>query len=221
MKQIFAILTGLMLVMPSVLSSNAYAGSDRSFTVEFMIGSGGTEGHKGFALRFGKDDLEAHVAHWWGDRTNTAIGVGYVANTEGNGQKGNDEWHASGTVGLSVVFRTNTNPLYADYLHTSHLQPYFRGAVGTDLGSSGSTEIELSYSRYGFTTAEQFAGLGLKFNDRYKEPEPYVGEEKEVPCGGTCGDDGGNDDDDGNSGHGNDEDCFDESNPGNSNGCNR
>ena len=219
MKQIFAILTGLMLVMPSVLiSSDAYAGSDRSVTAEIMIGYGGTKGHKGFALRFGKDDLEGHVAHWWGDRTNTAIGVGYVANTEGSGQKGNDEWHASGTVGLSVIFRTNTNPLYTDYLHTSHLQPYFRAAVGRDL-RDGDLEIELSVSQYGLVTAEQFIGVGLKSNDRY---EPYVGETEEEtsPDDDDSNDDDSNDDD-GNSGHGNDDNCNDVDNPGNSEGCNR
>jgi len=222
MKQIFAILTSFMLVMPAMLlSSNAYAGSDKSFTAEFMIGLGDSRGEKGFALRLGKDDGEVHVAHWWGDEQSTAIGIGYVANTEGSGQKGNDEWHASGTVGLSYIFHTQSSPSSLDQTyHTRHFQPYFRVTVGRDLKADGDLEFELSYSRYGLEYAEQFAGFGLKTNDRY-DNEKYVGSSStdEIPCGGTC--EGGGDDleDDGNAGHGNDEDCFDESNPGNSNGC--
>ena len=204
MKQIFAILTGLMLVMPAMLlSSNAYAGSDRSYIAEFMIGLGVSRGNKGFALRLGKDDGEVHVAHWWGDEPNTAIGIGYVANTEGSGQKGNDEWHASGTVGLSYIFRTQSSSIIRTfespiYFHTSHFQPYFRVAVGRDLKSDGDLEFELSYSRYGLEYAEHFGGFGLKDNDRYDNDERYVGPSSidEIPCGGTCDDDDDDDDDD-------------------------
>ena len=115
-----------------------------------------------------------------------------------------------------------------------------RLAGGLDLESNGDTEVEFSYSRYGFDVAEQFGGLGLRFNNRdnlsskslvttqnapVDTPPDDVppGPPDDVPPGPpddvppSPGDvpPGPPGDDEGNNGHGNDEDGCDESNPGN------
>ena len=102
MNRIFALLVGVFLTLP------AFAGDDRSITAEFIWGLGGTTTHKGFALRVGRDNAEVHVAHWFGPRGNTALGLGVVARTEGDGQVNDRFFNASGQVGLSYVFKTNS-----------------------------------------------------------------------------------------------------------------
>ena len=202
----------IVLLCCTLITLPASATDDKSVTVEFIWGIGGTTAHKGFVLRAGRDNIEVHVAHWFGARSNTALGVGLTARTEKDGQRGNEFFHASGTAGLSYLFKTNS-------IFSNHLQPYFRVAVGSDINSGGNTEVEFSYSRYGFEVAEQFVGLGLRINDRYQGPEADNTTTSSKPDDDEDeGDDGDNDDDDGNNGHGDDDDGCDESNPGNS-GC--
>ena len=220
----------LITLATILLAGPAFAGDDTSVTIEFIWGIGGTTTHKGLAIRAGKDNAEVHIAHWFGPRSNTALGVGLTARTEGDNQHNNRDLHVSGTVGLSYVFQTNS-------VLSNHFQPYLRLAGGIDLELDGDAEIELSYSRYGFAVAEQFGGIGLRFNDR-DEPQKLEGNahKPENPggdddCTEDCdgGDDGGDDctedcdggddGDDGNNGHGNDDDGCDESNPGNGDSC--
>ncbi len=234
----------LITLATILLAGPAFAGDDTSVTIEFIWGIGGTTTHKGLAIRAGKDNAEVHIAHWFGPRSNTALGVGLTARTEGDNQHNNRDLHVSGTVGLSYVFQTNS-------VLSNHFQPYLRLAGGIDLELDGDAEIELSYSRYGFAVAEQFGGIGLRFNDRdepqklegnaHKPENPGGDDDCTEDCDGgddggddcteDCdgGDDGGDDctedcdggddGDDGNNGHGNDDDGCDESNPGNGDSC--
>ena len=149
----------LYTLLLCVLALPAMAADDKSVTIEFIWGIGGTTGHKGVALRFGQDNTEAHIAHWFGSRSNTAVGFGVVARTEDNGH--NSFLNASGQVGLSYVFKTNS-------VLSTHLQPYFRVGSTVDLASDGDVEVVASYTRYGSSAAEQFGGLGLRINDRYE-----------------------------------------------------
>ena len=183
MKQIFAILTGLMLVMP--VMTTAQADDDTSVTFEIMIGLDHTKGHKGFAFRYRDDDVEGHVAHWKGDRSNTAFGLGWVADTEETGVRGNKDWHASATAGAAFILYKNER-----FLH--HFVPFGRLAAGPDLFDDGDIEFELSVSQYGFD-GESFFGVGLKNNNRYDNEDPFS---KFSEDGDDDDDDDGNDDDD-------------------------
>ncbi len=200
-------LVALIVLISCMLAPVAFAGDDTSVTAEFIWGFGGSTNHKGFTLRVENDSIEAHVARWFGTRNNTAFGVGLIA---GDDQKNNRYLHISGTIGLSYVLQTNT-------VLSNHLQPFFRVAAGTDVDSDGDAEIELSYSRYGLEEAEQFAGLGLRINNRHKTTKSPSIHKPETPddsddCVTDCD---STDGDDGNNGHGNDDDGCDESNPGN------
>ena len=182
-----------------------------------------------------------HIAHWFGTRGNTAVGIGLTASTEGDGQRNDEFFHASGTAGLSYVFQTNS-------VLSNHFQPYLRLTAGANVASEGDLEVEFSYLRYGFEVAEQFGAIGLRVNDRY-DPAPESTTSQDVPDDGCdeskpagcnddddddddsddddgcdesnpagCNDDDDDDDDDdGNNGHGDDDDGCDESNPA---GCN-
>ncbi len=232
MKRIFAIIIGCVLTLP------AFAGDDKSVSVEFIWGIGGTTSNKGFTIRAGQDNAEVHIAHWFGTRGNTAVGIGLTASTEGNGQRNDEFFHASGTAGLSYVFQTNS-------VLSNHFQPYLRLTAGANVASEGDLEVEFSYLRYGFEVAEQFGAIGLRVNDRYN-PAPESVTSQDVPddgddgdddsdndddgcesnpdgCGDDSDDDDSDDDDsddgDGNNGHGNDDDGCDESNPGNGGSC--
>lgn len=196
-----------------ILALPAMASDDKSVTVEFIWGIGGTTAHKGVVLRIGQDNTEAHVAHWFGPRSNTAVGFGLVGRTESDGQANDSFFNASGQVGLSYVFKTNS-------VFSTHLQPYFRVDGTANVATDGDVEVVLSYSRYGFLVAEQFGGLGLRINNR-DNPVAESGMSQVDPPDGdeSPDDDDSDDDDDGNSGHGNDEDGCDESNPGKSPNC--
>ncbi len=214
MKRILTLIIGCVLTLP------AFAGDDKSISVEFIWGIGGTTSNKGFTIRAGRDNAEVHVAHWFGTRSNTVVGFGLTARTEGDGDQ---FFHASGTAGLSYVFQTNS-------VLSNHLQPYLRLTAGANVVSEGDVEVELSYLRYGFEAAEQFGAVGLRFNDRY-DPAPETvtldtpGDDDpgdDDPGDDDPGDDDPGDDDDsdddGNNGHGDDDGC-DESNPGNTPNC--
>lgn len=188
--QLFAILTGLMLVLPAMVTP-AHAGDDRSFTFEFMLGTGDSKSHKGFAFRLRQDNIEGHVAHWSGDRKNTAFGLGMVADTEGDGTAGNKDFHASATAGGAFVLNKNER-----FAH--HFVPFGRVAAGSDLLNDGDIEFVISASQYGFV-GESFFGVGLKHNNRYSnEDQPLTTTTQ------SGGDDNGDGDDDDN---GDDDDC--------------
>ena len=224
----------LIALISCTLAPAAFAKEDTSVTLEFIWGIGGTTSHKGFALRAGRDNAEVHVAHWFGARSNTVLGVGVTARSEGDGQAANRGVHASGTVGLAYAFQTNS-------VLSNHFQPYVRVAGGFDLNLDGDVELEFSYSRYGFKYAEDFGGVGLRFNDRYtapkskgtssRKPEDDDPDDDDDDSDDDNDDDSDDDndddsdddndndsdDDDGNNGHGDDDDGCDESNPA---GCN-
>ena len=95
--------------------------ADKSVTIEYIWGFGGTTAHKGFALRVGQDNTEAHIAHWFGPRSNTVVGFGVVARTEGDGQAANRDVHMSGAVGLAydsepTLYFQITSNLICDWL---------------------------------------------------------------------------------------------------------
>lgn len=225
MKRFLTVLMGMLLVMPLLVSAPANAGSDQAVTFEFMLGFGPTsKGNKGFAFRYQRDQVEGHLAHWWGKSKNTAIGLGFVADTEGSGTKGNEDWHASLTGGVSYVF--NIDPLLGPpELSTSpfvkHFQPFFRGAVGRDVTGDGDLELELSYSRYGFRVGERFVGFGLRHNNRFDNEDRPLATTAQGDSDGNGEEPPPPNDDDGNNGHGDDENCFDDTNPGGSEGCPR
>jgi len=182
----------LIALIGCTLAPAAFADEDTSVSVEFIWGIGGSTSHKGFALRAGRDNAEVHLAHWFGARSNTALGVGLTARSENDGQRSNEFYHVSGTVGLAYVFQTNS-------VLSDHLQPYLRAAFGNDLGSDGDVELELSYSRYGFESAESFAGVGLRFNDRYNDAPTNNTKSSKPEDGDDDDDDDSDGDDDGDS----------------------
>ncbi len=186
MNRILALIIGVFVTLP------AFAGTDRSVTVEYIFGFGGSAPHKGFAVRYGQDNVEASVAHWFGPRENTALGLGLVANSEGSGELGNDDYNLSATAGIAYVFEKNA-------VLTSHVQPFFRAAGNADMQRDGNVEVEMSYLRYGFLRGENFGGIGLVLNDRFDNDNPVA---SSFGADGSDGSDGSNGDngDDGNGG---------------------
>ena len=131
------------------------------------------------AVRYRYDDVETHVAHWFGEadqarceRDSWAVGLGYVIDTQNDGIQGTDDYYASWTPGIAYTWGENKDFNVQDNTNTNwrmknNWQMFNRVAVG--YGADEDYAVEVAVVRYGFTnferTGENFVTIGLMGRD--------------------------------------------------------
>ena len=135
----------------SLIHAGAYAEDDHMVTLEFgwRLGNILTPQYAEvdfFAVRFRSDDTEFHVARWTGrpdfdaGKPVYAAGVGYVFDSEDEGEINDKRWDASFTPGLAWTSQSRSNRPYP-------LSAFYRAAVGYG-NPGGNWDLQTAVSSY-------------------------------------------------------------------------